>query len=101
MSNEVVVLSPARIAIGAYGDDLSSCAPQELGATVLAEAIRRSEIEASKLESLSCGNCIPTDSRFACVSRCVAMEAGMPIESIALTVNRLCSSGLQGVVNTA
>ncbi|MDC3032658.1 acetyl-CoA C-acyltransferase [Litorivicinus sp.] len=44
---------------------------------------------------------MPTDSRFAYVSRCVAMEAGMPIESISLTVNRLCTSGLQGVVNAA
>ena len=101
MSNEVVVLSAARSAIGSYGGGLSSFEPQELGATILAEAIRRSGVETSKLESLTCGNCIPTNSRFAYVSRCVAVEAGMPMESIALTVNRLCSSGLQGVVNTA
>ena len=101
MSNEVVGLSAARSAIGSYGGGLSSFEPQELGATVLAEAIRRSGVEASKLESLTCGNCIPTDSRYGYVSRCVAIKAGMPMESIALTVNRLCSSGLQGVVNTA
>jgi acetyl-CoA C-acetyltransferase len=101
MSIEVVVLSAARSAIGSYGGGLSSFEPQELGATVLAEAIRRSGVGASKLESLTCGNCIPTNSRFAYVSRCIAVIAGMPMESIALTVNRLCSSGLQGVVNTA
>jgi acetyl-CoA C-acetyltransferase len=101
MSNEVVVLSAARSAIGSFGGGLSSFEPQELGATVLTEAIRRSGVDSSQLESLTCGNCIPTDSRFAYVSRCVAVGAGMPMESIALTVNRLCSSGLQGVVTTA
>ena len=101
MSQEVVVLSAARSAIGSFGGGLSSFEPQELGATVLAEAINRSGVDASQLESLTCGNCIPTDSRFAYVARCVAVAAGMPMESIALTVNRLCSSGLQGVVTTA
>ena len=101
MSQEVVVLSAARSAIGSFGGGLSSFEPQELGATVLAEAINRSGVDASQLESLTCGNCIPTDSRFAYVARCVAVGAGMPMESIALTVNRLCSSGLQGVVTTA
>ena len=101
MSQEVVVLSAARSAIGSFGGGLSSFEPQELGATVLAETINRSGVDASQLESLTCGNCIPTDSRFAYVARCVAVGAGMPMESIALTVNRLCSSGLQGVVTTA
>ncbi len=90
MSQEVVVLSAARSAIGSFGGGLSSFEPQELGATVLAETINRSGVDASQLESLTCGNCIPTDSRFAYVARCVAVGAGMPMESIALTVNRLC-----------
>ena len=101
MSHDVVVLSAARSAIGSFGGGLSSFEPQELGSMVLTEAIKRSAIDAGQIESLTCGNCIPTDSRFAYVSRCVAVGAGMPMESIALTVNRLCSSGLQGVVSTA
>ena len=101
MSIEVVVLSAARSAIGSYGGGLSSFEPQELGATVLAEAIRRSGLEHQNSSPSPAVTVFRTNSRFAYVSRCIAVIAGMPMESIALTVNRLCSSGLQGVVNTA
>jgi len=101
MTHDVVVLSAARSPIGTFAGGLSDFEPQELGATVLREAIARSGVDPNQIESLTCGNCIPTDARFAYVARCVAVGAGMPMESIALTVNRLCSSGLQGVVTTA
>ena len=101
MTHDVVVLSAARSPIGTFAGGLSDQDPQTLGATVLAEAIARSGVDANQIESLTCGNCIPTNSRFAYVARSVAIEAGMPMHSIALTVNRLCSSGLQGIVTTA
>ena len=50
---------------------------------------------------MSVGNTIPTDSRFAYVARVAAIQAGLPIDSVAMTVNRLCSSGLQAIVTTA
>mgnify|MGYP001395481618 FL=1 len=53
MSQEVVVLSAARSAIDSFGGGVSSFEPQELGATVLAEAIKRSGVDASQLESLT------------------------------------------------
>ena len=80
MSQEVVILSAARSAIGSFGGELPSFEPRELGATVLAEAIERSGVDASQLESLTCSNCISTDSRFAYVARCIAVGAGMPME---------------------
>ncbi len=101
MSHEVVVLSAARSAIGSFAGGLSDIEPQELGAEVLKHAIERAGVDPAKMESLTCGHCIPTDSRFAYVSRCVAVGAGMPMSSVAMTVNRLCSSGLQGIVSTA
>lgn len=101
MTHDVVVLSAARSPIGSFAGGLADFEPHELGATVLREAIARSGVDATRVESLTCGNCIPTDSRFAYVARCVAVGAGMSMDSIALTVNRLCSSGLQGVVTTA
>lgn len=101
MAHDVVVLSAARSPIGSFAGGLADLEPQELGATVLREAIARSGVDAALIESLTCGNCIPSDSRFAYVARCVAVGAGMSMDSIALTVNRLCSSGLQGVVTTA
>lgn len=101
MTHDVVVLSAARSAIGTFAGGLSDIEPQELGAEVLKAAIDRAKVSADQMESLTCGHCIPTDSRFAYVSRCVAIGAGMPMNSIAMTVNRLCSSGLQGIVSTA
>ncbi|MCB1895347.1 MAG: beta-ketothiolase BktB, partial [Rhodocyclaceae bacterium] len=47
------------------------------------------------------GNCIPTESRFPYVARVAAIQAGLPMESVAMAVNRLCSSGLQGIVTTS
>jgi len=47
------------------------------------------------------GHCIPTDSRFAYVARVASIQAGLPMDSVAMAVNRLCSSGLQAVVTTA
>ena len=50
---------------------------------------------------MTVGNTIPTDSRFAYVARVASIQAGLPMESVAMSVNRLCSSGLQGIVTTA
>ena len=50
---------------------------------------------------MTVGNCIPTDARYPYVARVAAIQAGLPMESVAMAVNRLCSSGLQGIVTTA
>jgi acetyl-CoA C-acetyltransferase len=98
---EVVVLSAVRSAIGSFGGALSYIEPHELAGSVMKEAIKRSNIDPREINYVTVGNCIPTDSRFAYVARVAAIAAGLPMDSVAMGVNRLCSSGLQGIVTTA
>lgn len=101
MSKEVVVLSAVRSAIGAFGGSLSGLEPAELAGQVMKEAVNRSGVNPEKINYVTVGNCIPTESRYAYVARVASIQAGLPMESVAMSVNRLCSSGLQGIVTTA
>lgn len=102
MSNrEVVVLSAVRSAIGTFGGSLSGMEPADLAGLVMKEAVTRSGADPQGINYVTVGNCIPTESRFAYVARVAAIQAGLPMESVAMAVNRLCSSGLQGIVSTA
>lgn len=101
MTQEVVVLSAVRSAIGSFGGGLSSIEPSELAGEVMKESIQRSGADPEKINYVTVGNCIPTDSRFAYVPRVASIQAGLPKESVAMAVNRLCSSGLQAIVTTA
>ena len=102
MSNrEVVVLSAARSAIGTFGGALAEIEPAELASTVMKEAIQRSGVDPKAINYVTVGNTIPTEGRFAYVARVASIQAGLPMESVAMSVNRLCSSGLQGIVTTA
>jgi acetyl-CoA C-acetyltransferase len=101
MAREVVVLSAARSAIGGFGGSLSSMEPAELAGTVMKEAVNRSGVDPKQINYVTVGNCIPTESRFPYVARVAAIQAGLPMESVAMSVNRLCSSGLQGIVTTS
>jgi acetyl-CoA C-acetyltransferase len=101
MSRDVVVLSAVRSAIGSFGGGLSSFEPSELGGIVMKEAIARSGVDPKEINYVTVGNTIPTDSRYAYVARVAAIQAGLPMESVAMAINRLCSSGLQAIVTTA
>lgn len=101
MSRDVVVLSAVRSAIGAFGGSLSSLEPSELGGMVMKEAVTRSGVDPNQINYVTVGNCIPTDSRYAYVARAASIQAGLPMESVAMAVNRLCSSGLQAIVSSA
>ncbi|MCB1637943.1 MAG: acetyl-CoA C-acyltransferase, partial [Thiothrix sp.] len=101
MSREVVVLSAVRSPIGTFGGSLSNTEPSELAGMVMKEAVRRSEVDPEQINYVTVGNCIPTDSRFAYVARVASIQAGLSKESVAMAVNRLCSSGLQGIVSTS
>ena len=98
---EVLVLSAVRSAIGGFGGSLSSLEPSELGGMVMKEAIARSAVEAEHIHYTVVGNCIPTESRSAYVARVASIQAGLPMSSVALTINRLCGSALQAVVSTS
>ncbi len=101
MSRDVVVLSAVRSAIGSFNGSLSSFEPSELGGIVMKEAVARSGVDPAKINYVTVGNTIPTDSRYAYVARVAAIQAGLPMESVAMALNRLCSSGLQAIVTTA
>ena len=101
MARDVVVLSAVRSAIGGFGGSLSSMEPAELAGTVMKEAVNRSGVDPKQINYVTVGNCIPTESRFPYVARVAAIQAGLPMDSVAMAVNRLCSSGLQGIVTTS
>ena len=101
MSKEVVVLSAVRSAIGGFGGSLSTLEPAELGGLVMKEAVARSGVDPQQINYVTVGNCVPTDSRYAYVPRVASIQAGLSMDSVAMQVNRLCSSGLQAIVSTA
>ena len=98
---DIVILGAARSAIGTFGGGLSSVEPHELGADVMKASIERSGVDPSAIHYVTVGNCIPTGPRYAYVARVASIQAGLPMDSVAMAVNRLCSSGLQAVVTTA
>ncbi len=98
---EVVVLSGVRTAIGDYGGGLKDKPPTELGAAVVREAVKRAGIQPDNVEHVVFGNVIHTDVHDHYVARVAAVNGGIPKETPALTLNRLCGSGLQAIVSAA
>ena len=98
---DIYIVSGVRTAIGDFGGSLKDKAPAELGSLVIAEAIRRAGIEASDVQHVVLGQAIPSEPRDSYVARVAAVDAGVPIEAPALTVNRLCASGMQAIVSGA
>ncbi len=97
----VVISSAARTAIGSFGRGLRDVAPSELGATAGRAAIERAGLEPGQVEQVVFGNVIHTASEDHYLARVVGMGAGIPKESPAMTLNRLCGSGLQAIVTAA
>jgi acetyl-CoA C-acetyltransferase len=97
----VVVLSGARTAIGTYGGGLKDVPPTQLGATVVREAVKRAGVQPAEVGHVVFGNVIHTDAKDMYLSRVAAIEGGLPPETAALTLNRLCGSGLQAIVSAA
>ena len=98
---EVVILSGVRTAIGDYGGTLKDFAPSDLGARVVREAIARAKVDPAEIGQCVIGNVIHTEPKDMYISRVCAVNGGMPHESGAMTVNRLCGSGLQAIVSAA
>ena len=98
---DVVVLGAARSAIGSFGGGLADIEPCELAGTVMKEAVLRSGVDPKAINYVTVGNTIPTESRFPYVARVASIQAGLSQESVAMALNRLCSSGLQAIVTTA
>ena len=101
MAREVVVLSGVRTPIGGYGGSLKDIPPTELGAQCVREAVGRAGIDAGDVDHVVFGNVIHTDARDHYLARVAAIKGGLPHETPAVTVNRLCGSGLQAIVGAA
>ena len=98
---DVVITGAVRTAIGTFGGALRAIPPADLAAKCVAEALRRSGTEGGEIGHVVIGNVIPTEPRDAYIARVAAIEGGVPKEVPALTVNRLCGSGLQAIVSAA
>jgi len=96
---DIVIVSAARTAVGGFGGSLKSFTPAELGAATAQAAIERAGIEASDVQQVFYGNVIHTEARDMYVSRTTAIAAGVSESAPALTVNRLCGSGLQAIIS--
>lgn len=98
-TREIVVLSGVRTAIGDYGGSLKDLPPTELGARVVREALARSNLKPEDIGHCVFGNVIHTEAKDMYLARVAALHGGLPQETPALTLNRLCGSGLQAVVS--
>ena len=99
--NDVFIMSANRSAIGGFGGALKTFCPVDLGTLVAKEAIVRSGYDPKEIEHAVFGNVIHTEPRDMYVSRVIALQSGLNKSSAALTVNRLCGSGLQAIVSAA
>jgi acetyl-CoA C-acetyltransferase len=97
----VIFASTARTAIGSYGRALRDVPLTELGRVAARAAIERAGIEPGQVEHSVFGNVIHTDPEDMYAGRVIAMKSGVPKESPALTVNRLCGSGAQAILTAA
>ncbi len=98
---DIYIVSAARTAIGTFGGSLKEVPLSQLATTAVKEAIARSGLGADAIGQVVMGNVIPTEPRDAYLSRVAAIDAGIPQETPAFNVNRLCGSGLQAIVLAA
>ncbi len=98
-SKEIFVVSAVRSAIGSFGGSLKDLPLADLATQVARAAIERSGVAAEQIGHVVMGNVIPTEPRDAYLGRVAAMNAGIPKETPAFSVNRLCGSGLQAIVS--
>lgn len=98
---EVVVLSGVRTAIADFGGGLKDMPPTDLAGQVVEEAVKRSGLKGEDIGHCVIGSVTHSDRRDMYMGRVAALKGGLPIETPALTVNRLCGSGLQAVISAA
>ena len=101
MQREVYIVSGVRTAIGDFGGSLKDLPPTELGAQVTREALSRASVAGDEVQHVVFGNVIHTESKDMYLARVAAVNAGITQDAPALTLNRLCGSGLQAIVSAA
>ncbi|VVE19140.1 acetyl-CoA acetyltransferase [Pandoraea iniqua] len=101
MQRDVVIVSGVRTAIGDFGGSLKDFAPTQLGAIVAREAMARAGVGGEDVGQVVFGNVIHSEPKDMYLARVASIEAGVSQHAPAMTVNRLCGSGLQAVVSAA
>ena len=101
MQRDVYIVSGVRTAIGDFGGSLKDLPPTELGAQVAREALARAHVAGDEVQHVVFGNVVHTEAKDMYLSRVAAMNAGITKDAPALTVNRLCGSGLQAIISAA
>jgi acetyl-CoA C-acetyltransferase len=101
MRNDIVVIGTARTAIGTFGGALKDIPLTGLATVAVKAALERSGVAAGAVGHVVIGNVVPTETNDAYLSRVAAIDAGLPVETPAFNVNRLCGSGLQAIVSAA
>ncbi|MEX3690493.1 beta-ketothiolase BktB [Paraburkholderia sp. BR14263] len=101
MEREVVVASGVRTAIGDFGGSLKDFSPTDLGARVVREVLSRANVEGDAVGHVVFGNVVHTEPKDMYLARVAAIDGGVAQHAPALTVNRLCGSGLQAIVSAA
>ncbi len=100
-TREVVVVSGTRTGIGDYGGSLKDLPATKLGSIAIKEAVARAKIDPNSIGHVVLGGVIHGEARDMYLSRVAAIDAGLPVGTPCLTVNRLCGSGLQAIVSAA
>ena len=98
-TREIVVLSAVRTAIAGYGGTLKDIPPVDLAATCVKESVKRAGVDPQDVGHTVIGQVIHTEARDMYLSRLASVYGGLPVETPAFTLNRLCGSGLQAIVS--
>ncbi|HEX7007822.1 MAG TPA: acetyl-CoA C-acyltransferase, partial [Alphaproteobacteria bacterium] len=99
-ARDVILCSPVRTAIGAYGGTLKSTPATALGAAVVKATLERARLDPGKIASVVMGNVIQAGNKMN-PARQAAINGGIPVEVPAMTVNRVCGSGAQAIATAA
>jgi acetyl-CoA C-acetyltransferase len=94
---DIVLVSGVRTAVGTFGGSLKSVSASDLGAIAIREVVKRAGVAPAQVDEVVMG-CVGQAAEDAFLSRLASVKAGIPVEATALTLNRLCSSGLQAIV---
>jgi acetyl-CoA C-acetyltransferase len=100
-ASEIFILSAQRTAIGTFGGALKDVPLGDLATTAVKAALLNSQVDPERIGHVVMGNVIPTEPQDAYLARVAAINAGIPKETPAYNVNRLCGSGLQAIISAA
>ena len=98
---EIVILEGARTPFGEFCSSLKDVSATDLGVVASKEAIQRSQVKPEQINHVVFGNALQTSADAIYLARHVGLKSGLPISTPAMTINRLCGSGLQAMVSGA